>query len=225
MFLGVSCATDYLSTILYVHSTSILSARRSKRSANTLLMLEYPVMFSLGILTTLTNIAAAYLVAHPYLSIQLAVILVPIIEGILQFAVLIYVLRHVSIVTFQLKKARLDFKAKDAPDWRMPVSLQLQVRLEKQMRFWVKVSAFGTGLTLLCTLLIYGILTSPLIYRIICGLGTVGKQVNVLGQLMISKPAALHKNSVIKVLYQKSLHLEATPTRSHAFFSSRIQPS
>ena len=183
-------------------------------------------MFTVGTLTALTNVGSAFTVSNPYISIAVAVVMIPITEGILQFGVLVYVLRHVSKVTKLLKKARLDFGAKEAPDSRIPVSLQLQIRLEKQMRFWVKVSAFGTSLTLLCTILISGILTSPLIYRVVCGLGTVGKQVNVLGQLMISKPAVLHRDENIKILYKKSLHAQkGIDLRSYPMTSLRIHPT
>ena len=115
--------------------------------------------------------------------------ILPYILSGLQVAVLVYVWRQIKRVTTQLHQSTGPTLAASELSTGKP-RFSPQRRLEIQMRFWVKVSAIGTVVTLfaLVTFAFANSLLYSLTYRIVCGVLTIGKQTNVFAQLMISKP-------------------------------------
>lgn len=156
----------------------------------------------------LANLASACILIQthvPVLVLQLVVFYLPIVEIVLQVSVLVYVVRRVSLVTQQLKSSRLVVSKAAREDSSYKGSMLRQVSLEKQMRFWVKVSALGSVLSLLALFLFFFTTSLPMgMYSIICALATFGKQVNVLGQLMITKPMSATSVAAVHTTATKS---------------------
>ena len=112
--------------------------------------------------------------------------------GSLQLAVLVYVWIQIRRVTTKLQQSRSSSLTKCGISTN-GTKLSPQEQLEKQMRFWVKVSAVGTLVTLFALLVLPWREKSRLDERITASVLTVGKQMNTFAQLMISRPVKSQK--------------------------------
>lgn len=145
-------------------------------------------MSLVGITGTVINVLISYIKSRGPIDRHMQTGLAPFVLGGFQAVVLIYVWKQIRRVTEKLKQLKLPAPSESNAS-KVYGKVAPYTQLEMQMRFWVKVSVFGTLVTMFALgTFAFSKFFSPFTYRVACAVATLGKQINVLAQIMISQP-------------------------------------
>lgn len=206
-FLGVSCATDYLTTILYVRATTKLPFHAPKRRSRQLYS-RYPIMFTIGMCMIVANLASSILLTLDRAPVAL-ILALPGIEAIMQLGIIVYVSKKVYLVIRQLKAMDAGMEGT-----KKSQSRQQEMALEKRMRFWVKVSLLSSSLSMLGLYLyiMFPAVEDQTMYVLQLVCTTAGKQGNLLSQLMITSPVRQKRGVIHPITKTRSKDSKAVAT-------------
>ena len=183
-------AGDFFTSILYTQLAD--SLRKNVGVRNQGVHRQFPVLFTLGVLILLSDVCYTTLVLIGT-NLALLSILVPAVSCVMQIGVFIFTIRQTLKTANHLKRSRVALMQQSSQK-SMKDTTKVQMRLERRIRFWLKIIGISApttmaGFGLFATKIMF---RSPRLFLINIAMASFGKIGNVLAQVMIAAPPPTH---------------------------------